>query len=301
MPAGVLNYHRSLFESIYQDRRDGGGNAEKVATMMAEQAVAVLQASGMTPAEAEAINQRLSSEPLRPSFEILNSEEPLVRYYAILFGDKEDYRVEAVIRYSPTGQVEGFADPPTDELELEGVWWYKRPRPGHNENQSGHDCTDDARLAAHPQGVYLDMLDGVRHLPDSGIEEQFYRDYGDIFVRTVAGALADEAAELLQSADPEYTRHLDVGRIYDVLGSPIRHSFSWELASPDSDHLRVWSEFNWVNGVGDEYKFRVGGLAVMVPTPASEWEYRNKAERYGIDSVLLFSHFDGPVVLERVE
>ena len=158
-----------------------------------------------------------------------------------------------------------------------------------------------ARLAAHPQGVYLDMLDGVRHLPDSGIEEQFYRDYGDIFVRTVAGALADEAAELLQSADPEYTRQLDIGRIYDALGPLIRHSFSWELASPDSDHLRVWSEFNWVNGVGDEYKFRVGGLAVIVSESADDWEHHRLAQRHGVESVLLFSHFDGPVVLERVK
>ena len=290
LPA-VRAHHKSL-ENIHQE---GGANAEKVATMMAEQAIAVLQASGTPPADVEAIKNGLSEHLPLLSWEILNSKEPLVRYWTTLHGN-ERYNVGAVIRYNPAGQVEGFADPPTDELELEGVWWYKE----RSEYPIG-DYTTDALLALHPQAVHLDTLDRIKNLPDSSIDENSYGSFADIFRDKMAHALAHETSEVLQTADPEYTRDFPVSQIEGDLHSHLDGALSWELISPNADHLRVWARFYWRNGVGGEYWFRVGGLAVMVPMAASEWEYSWLAELHELESVLVFSHFDGPVVLERVE
>ncbi len=236
-PDAVGQHHAELHQRLRTDQE----RYQQIAQTLSEQGIAVLQAEGAPPAEIEDIKAFMTNRQPSLGFEIMNTEPPLVRYWTNLPG-RAEHRIGAVMRYGATGEPPVFVEPSAAEQapqqKLDGVWWYRQPRAPRIQ-----DYTADGVLAAHEYGIYLDMLDGGVTLDGLAAYDGFYRTYSDIFVEEITTALALETADLLQSADPEYTSHYPVDQLVGTLSPRIEFGLGWELASPEDDFLRVWSEF----------------------------------------------------------
>ena len=292
-PDAVGRHHAELHQRLRTDPE----RYQQIAQTLSEQGIAVLQAEGAPPAEIEDIKAFMTNRQPSMGFEIMNTDPPLVRYWTNLPGQAE-HRIGAVMRYDATGEPPVFVEPSTAEQapqqELDGVWWYRQPRAPRIQ-----DYTAEGVLAAHPYGLFIDMLDELPTLEATEEYENFQRQYAHVFQEDLGKALAEAAAELMKSvAGKDYVSHYPSNRLKGELRSRISVGLSWEMTSPDSDLMRSWAEFPWTSADYTERVFRIGATVNMTPVAAESWEYYDHARRHNIETLPVFGGFQGPARLE---